>query len=335
MTDYRSLEQKYRHMVEARNSELRKKIHNVARPDDPVPTDPAQKLSKQAEIKKKIIDEAADDQDVDNKKKKNDSDNSKDSATKEMDPKKLTGGKTEVDLKPTTDDRPEDTTREDEVGKKARKDENKKIGAKGVKEETMTTKNFGLSDALIQTVNEVLKGNQHKLDKNHNGKIDAQDFKLLKGKKKMEEDKECGCKGNCQCSTNEEVEQIDEKDMGNKKLEINSSGGYVSGGHPKFFNRYITHMKPKKMNNINDAPANMKNKMAKEEVEQIDELSTKTLTSYMDKSKKQRDSANTDAATKAKRTSGYNTALNKDIQKEEVVLSADELARIEEIAKGL
>ena len=30
---------------------------------------------------------------------------------------------------------------------------------------------------------EVLKGNQHKIDKNKNGKIDAQDFKMLKGKK--------------------------------------------------------------------------------------------------------------------------------------------------------
>lgn len=32
-------------------------------------------------------------------------------------------------------------------------------------------------------VDEELKGNQKKLDKNHNGKIDAQDFKLLKKKK--------------------------------------------------------------------------------------------------------------------------------------------------------
>ena len=31
-----------------------------------------------------------------------------------------------------------------------------------------------------------LKGNQKKLDKNHNGKIDAQDFKILKGQKKKD-----------------------------------------------------------------------------------------------------------------------------------------------------
>jgi hypothetical protein len=35
---------------------------------------------------------------------------------------------------------------------------------------------------------EELKGGQKKLDKNHNGKIDAQDFKILKGKKKVEEE---------------------------------------------------------------------------------------------------------------------------------------------------
>ena len=35
-------------------------------------------------------------------------------------------------------------------------------------------------------VKEELKGGQKKLDKNHNGKIDGQDFKILKGQKKEE-----------------------------------------------------------------------------------------------------------------------------------------------------
>lgn len=35
-------------------------------------------------------------------------------------------------------------------------------------------------------VKEELKGGQKKLDKNHNGKIDGQDFKILKGQKKKE-----------------------------------------------------------------------------------------------------------------------------------------------------
>ena len=37
-------------------------------------------------------------------------------------------------------------------------------------------------------VQEELKGNQDKIDANHNGKIDGQDFKILKGKKKVKED---------------------------------------------------------------------------------------------------------------------------------------------------
>jgi hypothetical protein len=41
-------------------------------------------------------------------------------------------------------------------------------------------KKFGLSSSLLETVKEALKGNQHKLDKNHNGKLDAQDFKMLR-----------------------------------------------------------------------------------------------------------------------------------------------------------
>jgi hypothetical protein len=41
-------------------------------------------------------------------------------------------------------------------------------------------KAFGLSDSLIGAVNEALKGGQVKLDKNHNGKLDSQDFKMLR-----------------------------------------------------------------------------------------------------------------------------------------------------------
>jgi hypothetical protein len=42
-------------------------------------------------------------------------------------------------------------------------------------------KKFGLSNSLVNAVNEALKGNQHKIDVNKNGKIDAQDFKKLRG----------------------------------------------------------------------------------------------------------------------------------------------------------
>ena len=215
MTDYRSLEQKIRQLwiEEAnRNSEIRKKVANVGRPDDNV-KDETSKLAKQGEIKTKIIDEAIDQQtdgsfmkDKDNLSKK------KPDAQSEDDPREIKGGKTEVDLKPVTNDKVEDTTKEDEISKKARNKVNKEIGAKGVKEETMSEKNFGLPESLIQTVNEVLKGNQSKIDANHNGKIDAQDFKILRGKKKTMKEGACPkCGMNpCRCTKNEEVEDIDE-----------------------------------------------------------------------------------------------------------------------------
>jgi hypothetical protein len=41
-----------------------------------------------------------------------------------------------------------------------------------------------------ETVDETLKGNQHKIDKNNNNKIDAQDFKILRGQKKKKSLKE-------------------------------------------------------------------------------------------------------------------------------------------------
>jgi hypothetical protein len=42
---------------------------------------------------------------------------------------------------------------------------------------------FKMLRAKKSEVKEDLKGNQKKIDKNHNGKIDAQDFKILRGKK--------------------------------------------------------------------------------------------------------------------------------------------------------
>jgi len=212
--DYRSLEHKIRDLwiAEAnRNTEIRRKVENVGRPEDNV-KDETSKLAKQGEIKTKIIDEAADgdvgnvvadkkktapkDKESDSKKKPKDSD------MDDMEAKTIKGGKTEVDTEPKTDDSTENSSDEDQKSKKTRKQENKTIGAKGVKEETMlrSDKNHGSSQSLIDAITEALKGNQHKIDANHNGKIDGPDFKILKGKKKVEE----------------EVEELDERDAGNK-----------------------------------------------------------------------------------------------------------------------
>ena len=46
---------------------------------------------------------------------------------------------------------------------------------------------FGISDSLINAVNEALKGGQVKLDKNHNGKLDKQDFKMIRKEENIDE----------------------------------------------------------------------------------------------------------------------------------------------------
>ena len=65
-------------------------------------------------------------------------------------------------------------------------------------------------------VKEELKGGQKKLDKNHNGKIDGQDFKILKGQKKSEA-----------------KEDVNEVDMGLTVKGSKSSSSSVFGGAPK------------------------------------------------------------------------------------------------------
>jgi len=50
-------------------------------------------------------------------------------------------------------------------------------------------KHDNVADAVKDILQqEALKGNQDKIDANHNGKIDVQDFKILRGKKKVEEE---------------------------------------------------------------------------------------------------------------------------------------------------
>jgi len=81
-------------------------------------------------------------------------------------------------------------------------------------------------------VKEILKGKQNKIDKNHNGKIDADDFAILnkekKGEVKETEDccSKCG-KKTCKC------ESVNEVDMGLTIKGSKSSSSSVFGGSPK------------------------------------------------------------------------------------------------------
>jgi hypothetical protein len=66
-----------------------------------------------------------------------------------------------------------------------------------------------VAEAAAKIMGEQLKGNQHKIDANKNGKVDAHDFKLLRAKKGMKED----------------VEQLDE--VGDTPAGRKALGSYV------------------------------------------------------------------------------------------------------------
>jgi hypothetical protein len=63
-----------------------------------------------------------------------------------------------------------------------------------------------------EVLNEELKGDQHKLDKNKNNKVDAEDFKILRGEKKVNEE-------SCEDEAEEAVDKH-EKKMHGKKGEV-------------------------------------------------------------------------------------------------------------------
>ena len=77
-----------------------------------------------------------------------------------------------------------------------------------------------VAEAVAKIMGEDLKGKQHKIDANHNNKIDAEDFKILRGQKKVKE----------------EVEQIDEvklADLPVRKVSGTRYGGEKSKDEPE------------------------------------------------------------------------------------------------------
>lgn len=125
--------------------------------------------------------------------------------------------------------------------------------------------------------NEELKGNQHKIDANKNGKVDAHDFKILRAKKKVSED----------------IEELDELSKGTLGSYVKKAAQSAAFGRAKSVDPIFSKsgqekgkaQEKKRLTGISKAV----DKMAKEEVEQIDELSKGTLDSYLGKSIANRD----------------------------------------------
>ena len=160
------------------------------------------------------------------------------------------------------------------------------------------------SDNVTQKVAEVaakimaeqLKGNQKKIDKNHNNKIDGQDFAILRGEKKVEEaakpdfldlDKDGNKKESMKKASSqmkkEEVEQIEEMDKSQDPPGRDGGPQFPPG--PKVSKKVIKAINKDPAKHLSDLfTKEYSKKKVKEEVEQIDELKKCTLQSYYKKS---------------------------------------------------
>lgn len=173
---------------------------------------------------------------------------------------------------------------------------------------------------------EELVGNQHKLDKNKNGKLDAHDFKLLR---------------------KEEAEELDEGKMKELAMDLKDMSHdefHKQYGHPKHHYDPTNFKKPvepgKGMDRAKALAQRGMQSLSKEEVErieeklaQIDELSKDTLGNYIKRSANQaiikslanpKDDSD-DMKTIAKREKGINLATSK--------LAKEEVEQIDELSK--
>ena len=117
-------------------------------------------------------------------------------------------------------------------------------------------KNDALADAVKEILQqEALKGNQHKIDKNKNNEVDPEDFKILRGEKKAVKE--------------EETVEEGLKDMVKKAFKL------VTGGSDED--------QRKNLQGKMGLPQTGKKPTQKEEVEQVDEVSSGLATSYLNK----------------------------------------------------
>jgi hypothetical protein len=128
-------------------------------------------------------------------------------------------------------------------------------------------KAFGISDSLVNAVNEALKGGQVKLDKNHNGKLDAQDFKMLR-KEDAGKDVTNPKQGS---SVNPKQREIDEGNPMNKEKK---NAAVAAVGAKNRDSQYLDRMNPAVADKIRGREKmSGKDRQQHEEVEQVDELS--------------------------------------------------------------
>jgi len=189
----------------------------------------------------------------------------------------------------------------------------------------------GYNPGEDEKVYEELKGSQHKIDANKNGKIDAHDFKLLRKKKKVAE----------------EAEQIDELDTATLKsyrTKARAQGNAIVDKMKMGGGDWSKDQKDTKTLRKRSAGANMSGKqlvkrgesLKTEEVEELDELSRDTLRRYRMKAKSIGDNEKGDIGYRSK---GRDLAARKShggqwgIPKAKV-MAKEEVEPIEELSKA-
>ena len=156
----------------------------------------------------------------------------------------------------------------------------------------------GYNPGEDEKVYEELKGNQHKIDANKNGKVDAHDFKLLRGKKKVAEEAE-------------ELEELSTPTLQSYRKKARAQGNAIVDKMKMGGGDWSKDQQDTKTLRKRSKGANMSGKqlvkrgesLKTEEVEQIDELDFKlggTLSRYINKTKDN-----------PKREAGRNLALSK------------------------
>jgi hypothetical protein len=174
----------------------------------------------------------------------------------------------------------------------------------------------GINEADFKAKMEALRGNQHKIDKNKNNKVDADDFKILRGEKKVNEDQveeaaespftswkkprqpePSGGSGVKQGSRyggskqKDKPEQDDEKvkkeEIDPKKITTDTLAGVVKGKTsnpfaPKKVLIDVAGNVKEEVDELEFTAEDIENFMQTEEYEQLDELSKNTLKRYSD-----------------------------------------------------
>jgi len=307
-------------------TEARVKIKNVARPDDPAPTSEKSTLSKTGQIKTKIIDEekplmsdrnfglpagliAAARQIIEKK-----------------DDVKLSGGKTQVELEPETDDKVDesDSKKKHTVPKT---DKEKKLAALATPKDKITHKDVLVGRGVVKEASPASAGAAAaKADDDEREKLKAAGKKIpsrLTGMKEdVEQVDEATKSGNASWRIPAHVKKhLEDKHGTAQSIHVSSDGSKITHSVRHLDDDGMDHYEtrtheyngkdPVKDRKVGKLIKHVKPKMD-EEVEQVDEVSKATLGSYITKV-----ASLPPEKVKPSREKGIETA-SKKIHKEEV-----------------